>query len=59
MAYKIIVGDLVNPDYTFEREDSFSVKATQKVALVGKELTIDTFEPEVQDDITNLDKKKK
>ena len=54
MAYKIIIGSLANPSYTFEKPDSFSVKATQKVALVGKELTIDTFEPEVQDDITNL-----
>lgn len=54
MAYRIYVGSKTEPDYYFEQKDSFAAKVTQKVALVGKELTIDTFEPVVQDDITNL-----
>lgn len=54
MAYRIYVGSQTEPDYYFEQKDSFAAKVTQKVALVGKELTIDTFEPVVQDDITNL-----
>ena len=54
MAYRIYIGSVSQPDYYFEQKDSFSVKTTQKVALVGKELSIDTFEPVVQDDITHL-----
>ncbi len=54
MSYKIYVGSRTQPDYYFEQETSFDVKSVQKVSLVGKELTIDTFEPVVEDDITNL-----
>ena len=54
MNFKIYVGSRTSPSYYFEKEDSFSAKVTQKVALAGKELTVDTFEPEVQDDINDL-----
>ncbi len=54
MAIKIYVGSVNEPDYYFDDSTAFRVKTTQKVALIGKELTIDTFEPLVEDDINNL-----
>ena len=52
--YKIYVGSLTDPLYYFEQPDTFGAVSTQRVNLVGQELTIDTFEPVVMDDITKL-----
>lgn len=58
MAIKIYVGSLDNPLYVFDPKDDpeciLESKSVQKVSLAGKELTIDTFEPVVQDKIENL-----
>ena len=47
--YKIYVGSLTDPLYYFEQPDTFGAVSTQRVNLVGQELTIDTFEPVVMD----------
>lgn len=52
--YKIYIGSLDDPLYYFEQPQTFGAKSTQRVNLVGQELTIDTFEPVVMDDIDKL-----
>ena len=52
--YKIYVGSLTDPLYYFEQATSFGAVSTQRVNLIGQELTIDTFEPVVMDNIDNL-----
>lgn len=58
MAIKIYIGSLENPAYVFDPTEDpeciLEAKSVQKVSLAGKELTIDTFEPVVQDKIENL-----
>lgn len=58
MAIKIYIGSLEDPAYVFDpKEDPeciLEAKSVQKVSLAGKELTIDTFEPVVQDKIEKL-----
>lgn len=47
--YKIYIGSLDDPLYYFEQPDTFGAVSTQRVNLVGQELSIDTFEPVVMD----------
>ena len=54
MAIRIVVGSLADPDYEFDDRSVFEAKTNQKVSLSGSELTVDTFEPVVSDDITKL-----
>ena len=51
---QIYVGSLENPVYYFENDQILSTPTTQRVALVGQELSIDTFSPVVMDDPGNL-----
>lgn len=46
---QIYVGSLENPSYLFEDDLIYECKSTQNVALVGQELSIDTFTPVVGD----------
>lgn len=53
--YRIYVGSLSDPLYYFEQTTSFGAVSTQRVNLIGQELSIDTFEPVVMDDINDLE----
>lgn len=46
---QIYIGSLTEPDYVFTDDNIYSVSSTQSVALVGQELSIDTFTPVVLD----------
>lgn len=52
--YKIYIGSLEDPLYYFEQADTFGAVSTQRVNLVGQELSVDTFEPVVMDNINDL-----
>ena len=51
---KIYIGSLDNPSYYFENDRITEAEAVQNVSLIGQELSVDTFTPTVQDDMTNL-----
>lgn len=51
---QIYVGSLNNPDYYFENDQIFSCGVVQATALIGQELSIDTFSPVVADSEDNL-----
>ena len=51
---QIFVGSLTDPMYYFENDQIFECPTTQAVALVGQELSIDTFSPVVCDSEENL-----
>ena len=46
---EIYIGSLINPMYYFDNDSIHSAPVTQSVALVGQELSIDTFLPVVSD----------
>lgn len=50
----IYVGSLTDPMYVFRNEDIHSVPSMQAVALVGQDLSIDTFSPVVSDTWDNV-----
>lgn len=49
----IYVGSLSEPDYLFQDDQVFEITSSQAVAIVGQELSIDTFAPIVADSIEN------
>ena len=51
---KIYIGSLDNPSYYFENDRITEAEAVQNVSLIGQELSVDSFTPTVQDDMTNL-----
>lgn len=51
---QIFVGSLTNPMYYFDNDQILECPTTQAVALVGQELSIDTFSPIVKDKEENL-----
>ena len=51
---RIYIGSLNDPDYYFENDSIMSANVVQNVALVGTELSIDSFTPVVMDDEANL-----
>ena len=44
---RIYIGDLYDPDFYFENDGIMSANVVQNVALVGTELSIDSFTPVV------------
>lgn len=51
---QIYIGSLVNPSYYFENDQISLCPASQAVALVGQELSVDVFNPVVSDNEENL-----
>ena len=51
---KIYIGSLVSPDFYFENDSIMSANVVQNVALVGTELSIDSFTPVVMDNEDSL-----
>ena len=51
---RIYIGDLDDPDFYFENESIMSANVVQNVALVGTQLSVDSFTPVVMDDEDNL-----
>ena len=51
---RIYIGSLNDPDYYFENDSIHAITTVQNVALVGKELSVDSFTPNVSDDELNL-----
>lgn len=47
--YRIYVGSLEDPAFYFDDDSIESASVTQAVALVGQELSVDTFSPVVRD----------
>ena len=51
---RIYIGSLADPDFYFENDSIISANVVQTVALVGTELSVDSFTPVVMDDEDNL-----
>ena len=58
LSNTIYIGSLTDPMYVFHNEDVHSVPSMQAVALVGQDLSIDTFSPVVSatwDNVHNVE----
>lgn len=51
---RIYIGSIDDPVFYFDNDSIISANVVQNVALIGQELSIDTFTPVVMDDNTNL-----
>ena len=54
ISNRIYIGDRDHPSFFFDNDSILEANVVQNVALVGQELSIDSFTPVVQDDLANL-----